>query len=171
MVGHWFTDAANFAMNYLGLAFLVLVAFMCWLLWKTMGMMPRTTPANLVHGSRSKTSWADVAGVEEVRGELMEVVDFMRDPKRFERLGAKVPKGLLLYGPPGTGKTLLAKAVAFESGANFYSASASSPPASASSSPRRGRTRPRSSSSTSSTPSALSVPATASTASRIRPST
>ena len=126
MVGHWFQDAANFAMTYLGLAFLVLVAFMCWLLWKTMGMMPRTTPANLVHGSKSKTSWSDVAGVEEVRGELMEVVDFMRDPKRFERLGAKVPKGLLLYGPPGTGKTLLAKAVAYESGANFYSASASS---------------------------------------------
>ena len=126
MVGHWFQDAANFAMTYLGLAFLVLVAFMCWLLWKTMGMMPRTTPANLVHGTKSKTSWSDVAGVEEVRGELMEVVDFMRDPKRFERLGAKVPKGLLLYGPPGTGKTLLAKAVAYESGANFYSASASS---------------------------------------------
>jgi cell division protease FtsH len=126
MVGHWFTDAANFAMNYLGLAFFVLVVVMCWLLWKTVGMMPRTTPANLTHGTKSKTSWADVAGVEEVRNELMEVVDFMRDPKRFERLGAKVPKGLLLYGPPGTGKTLLAKAVAFESGANFYSASASS---------------------------------------------
>jgi cell division protease FtsH len=126
MVGHWFTDAANFAMTYLGLAFFVLVVVMCWLLWKTVGMMPRTTPANLTHGTKSKTSWSDVAGVEEVRNELMEVVDFMRDPKRFERLGAKVPKGLLLYGPPGTGKTLLAKAVAFESGANFYSASASS---------------------------------------------
>jgi cell division protease FtsH len=71
-------------------------------------------------------TWDDVAGVEEVRSELMEVVDFLRDPKRFERLGAKTPKGLLLYGPPGTGKTLLAKAVAHESGANFYSASASS---------------------------------------------
>jgi cell division protease FtsH len=126
MVGHWFTEAANFANSYLGLAFVVLIAFMCWVLWKTMGMMPRTTPANLVRGSKSKTSWSDVAGVEEVRGELMEVVDFMREPKRFERLGAKVPKGLLLYGPPGTGKTLLAKAVAFESGANFYGASASS---------------------------------------------
>jgi cell division protease FtsH len=89
-------------------------------------MMPRIRPADLTHGAKSQTTWADVAGVEEVRTELMEVVDFLREPKRFERLGAKVPKGLLLYGPPGTGKTLLAKAVAFESGAHFYSASASS---------------------------------------------
>jgi cell division protease FtsH len=126
MVGHWFHAAADFAMTYMGLAFLVLIAIMVWLLWRTVGMMPRTTPANMIQGSKSQTSWSDVAGVEEVRGELMEVVDFMRDPKRFERLGAKVPKGLLLYGPPGTGKTLLAKAVAHESGANFYSASASS---------------------------------------------
>jgi cell division protease FtsH len=126
MVGHWFHQAADFATTWLPLAFFLLVAFMAWVLWKTVGMMPRTSPANLTKGARSQTTWADVAGVEEVRGELMEVVDFMRDPKRFQRLGAKVPKGLLLYGPPGTGKTLLAKAVAHESGANFYSASASS---------------------------------------------
>src|SRR3954465_12848927 len=126
MVGHWFQSAADFATTWLPLAFFLLVAFMAWVLWKTVGMMPRTTPANLTKGTRSQTTWADVAGVEEVRGELMEVVEFMREPKRFERLGAKVPKGLLLYGPPGTGKTLLAKAVAHESGANFYSASASS---------------------------------------------
>jgi cell division protease FtsH len=126
MVGNWFHSAADFATTWLPLAFFLLVCFMAWVLWKTVGMMPRTTPANLTKGTRSQTSWADVAGVEEVRGELMEVVEFMRDPKRFQRLGAKVPKGLLLYGPPGTGKTLLAKAVAYESGANFYSASASS---------------------------------------------
>ena len=126
MVGHWFDQLANFATTWLPLAFFALVIVMVWLLWKTAGMMPRTTPANMVRGTKSQVSWADVAGVEEVRGELMEVVEFMREPKRFQRLGAKVPKGLLLYGPPGTGKTLLAKAVAHESGANFYSASASS---------------------------------------------
>src|SRR5690348_6264159 len=86
---------------------------------------PRSVSATASR-SRSHVTWSDVAGVEEVRAELMEVVDFLRDPKRFQRLGAKVPKGLLLYGPPGTGKTLLAKAVAHESGAQFYSASASS---------------------------------------------
>ena len=126
MVGHWLHAAADFATTWLPLAFLVILALTGWLLWKTVGMMPRVKPANLSHGAKSQTTWADVAGVEEVRGELMEVVEFMRDPKRFQRLGAKVPKGILLYGPPGTGKTLLAKAVAHESGANFYSASASS---------------------------------------------
>jgi cell division protease FtsH len=126
MVGHWFHSAADFATTWLPLAFFVVIALTAWLLWRTAGMMPRIKPANMTVGAKSTTSWADVAGVEEVRGELMEVVEFMREPKRFERLGAKVPKGILLYGPPGTGKTLLAKAVAHESGANFYSASASS---------------------------------------------
>ena len=126
MVGHWFHALNDFASTWLPLALFLLLGLMAWLLWKTVGMMPRVKPADLSHGAKSQTTWADVAGVEEVRGELMEVVEFMRDPKRFERLGAKVPKGLLLYGPPGTGKTLLAKAVAFESGAHFYSASASS---------------------------------------------
>ena len=88
--------------------------------------MPRTKPQNMATKGSSSTTWDDVAGVDEVRAELNEVVDFLRDPKRFEALGAKVPKGLLLYGPPGTGKTMLAKAVAHESGANFYSASAAS---------------------------------------------
>ncbi|HKI91797.1 MAG TPA: AAA family ATPase, partial [Gaiellaceae bacterium] len=126
MVGHWFHSAAEFATTWLPLAFFVILALTAWLLWKTAGMMPRIKPKNLASRSRSTTTWADVAGVEEVRTELMEVVEFLRDPKRFERLGAKVPKGLLLYGPPGTGKTLLARAVAHESGANFFSASAAS---------------------------------------------
>src|SRR5947207_11253829 len=126
MVGHWFNSLADFATQWLPLAFFGILVLTAWLLWKTVGMMPRVRPTRVDSRSKSSVTWEDVAGVEEVRGELMEVVDFLRDPERFERLGAKVPKGLLLYGPPGTGKTLLAKAVAHESGANFYSASASS---------------------------------------------
>src|SRR4051812_13726137 len=126
MVGHWFHNAADFATTWLPLAFFAILILTAWLLWKTVGMMPRVKPQHQSSKAKSGTTWDDVAGVEEVRSELEEVVDFLRDPKRFEALGAKTPKGLLLYGPPGTGKTLLARAVAHESGANFYSASASS---------------------------------------------
>src|SRR5712671_6962495 len=125
MVGNWFHQAANFASTWLPLAFFMILVLTAWLLWKTVGMMPRVRPTRVDSRSKSSVTWDDVAGVEEVRRELMEVVDFLRDPKRFEELGAVVPKGILLYGPPGTGKTLMARAVASESGANFYASSAS----------------------------------------------
>ena len=96
------------------------------LLLYTMRFMPRAKPAPVVKGSQVEVSWSDVAGLDEAKEELKEVVDFLRNRKRFERLGARVPRGILLHGPPGTGKTLLAKAVASASGANFYSQSASS---------------------------------------------
>ncbi len=70
-------------------------------------------------------TFADVAGIDEVRQEVQELVQFLRDPERFERLGARIPRGALLVGPPGTGKTLLAKAVAGEAGVPFFSVSAS----------------------------------------------
>jgi cell division protease FtsH len=88
-------------------------------------MMPRTAPAELKPESDSIVRWHDVAGVEEAKAELAEIIEFLRDPARFERLGARVPRGVLLHGPPGTGKTLLAKAVAAESGAAFFSQPAS----------------------------------------------
>src|SRR3954454_9644081 len=124
-IGQWVHDAGQFALEGLPLAFFILMAFVVWILWRTLQVMPRVKPAHVQANSSSSVSFDDVAGVEEARAELMEVVDFLRHPKRFERLGAKVPKGILLYGPPGTGKTLLAKAVAHESGASFYSQSAS----------------------------------------------
>ena len=96
------------------------------LLLMTLRFMPRVKPAAIEKESASNVVWSDIAGVDEAKAELMEVVEFLKDRRRFERLGASIPKGVLLYGPPGTGKTLLAKAVARESGANFYSASASS---------------------------------------------
>jgi cell division protease FtsH len=73
----------------------------------------------------TKVTFADVAGVEEAKEELQEVVQFLRDPKTYGRLGARVPKGILLVGPPGTGKTLLARAVAGEAGVKFFSISGS----------------------------------------------
>ena len=95
-------------------------------LWRTLKLMPQTKPAELKPEANLEVGWEDIAGVDEAKSELREVVDFLREPKQFERLGAKVPKGVLLHGPPGTGKTLLAKAVAHESGAQFFSQSASS---------------------------------------------
>src|SRR5437870_7353034 len=105
---------------------LVFFGTIVYLLWRTLQIMPRVKPKLVLPNSKSSVRWEEVAGLSEAKAELQEVVDFLRDPKRFARLGARVPKGILLYGPPGTGKTLLAKAVAHESGAQFYSQSASS---------------------------------------------
>ena len=73
----------------------------------------------------TKVTFADVAGVEEAKAELREIVEFLKDPKGYGRLGARIPKGVLLVGPPGTGKTLLARAVAGEAGVKFFSISGS----------------------------------------------
>lgn len=81
--------------------------------------------ARLHHEDRTKVSFDNVAGVDEAKQELQEIVEFLKHPKKFGELGAKIPKGVLLVGPPGTGKTLLARAVAGEAGVPFFSISGS----------------------------------------------
>ncbi|MGK7958363.1 MAG: ATP-dependent zinc metalloprotease FtsH [Crocosphaera sp.] len=78
-----------------------------------------------VEGETARITFADVAGAEEAKTELVEIVEFLKNPDRFSRIGARIPKGVLLVGPPGTGKTLLAKAVAGEANVTFFSISAS----------------------------------------------
>ncbi|MEU6292172.1 ATP-dependent zinc metalloprotease FtsH [Streptomyces sp. NPDC046988] len=91
------------------------------------GMLGRKAPPKPVEleAGEPRTTFADVAGIDEVEGELSDVVDFLKNPDAYRRMGAKMPRGVLLTGPPGTGKTLLARAVAGEAGVPFFSASAS----------------------------------------------
>ncbi len=122
----FFDRLQEFGTNWSGFLGLIFMAVLVFVLWKSLKLMPKTKPMQIKPEANLEVAWTDIAGADEAKSELIEVVEFLRDPKPFHRLGAKVPTGVLLHGPPGTGKTLLAKAVAHESGAQFFSQSASS---------------------------------------------
>jgi cell division protease FtsH len=90
-----------------------------------LGGFGRSTARRVERNDQERVTFEDVAGIDEVEHELEEIVDMLKNPPRYERLGARIPRGVLLYGPPGTGKTLLARAVAGEADAAFFSISAS----------------------------------------------
>jgi cell division protease FtsH len=90
-----------------------------------LGGFGRTTARRAVPGEADRVTFDDVAGIDEAENELVEIVDFLKNPQRYLKLGARIPRGVMLYGPPGTGKTLLARAVAGEADAAFFSMSAS----------------------------------------------
>ncbi len=118
-----FPDVWSFLQAWLPIIFMGLLVVA---VFGLMRFMPKTRPERIKPDAAPTIVWDDIAGSDEAKDELREVVDYLRDRKRFKEIGAKVPKGLLLHGPPGTGKTLLAKAVAHESGATFFSQSAAS---------------------------------------------
>jgi cell division protease FtsH len=128
------TGRSLFATLLLGfLPTILLVAFFVWLARRQLGAggggvlggFGRSTARRARPGEQERVSFEDVAGIDEAEDELVEVVDFLKNPQRYTKLGARVPRGVLLYGPPGTGKTLLARAVAGEADAAFFSMSAS----------------------------------------------
>ena len=124
-VAHWY-EWDQLSQTILTWAPVIFMGLLVFFIWRTMKLMPRTKPQEIKPESKWAIGWDDVAGADEAKSELQEVVEFLRDPKRFAALGAKVPTGIILHGPPGTGKTLLAKAVANEAKANFFSQSAAS---------------------------------------------
>ena len=112
------------------LPILLIVGFVFFMLQQTQGggnrvMQFGRSRARLLDPEKKKITFADVAGVDEAEEELEEIVDFLKDPKRYNDMGARIPKGVLLFGPPGTGKTLLARAIAGEAGVPFFSISGS----------------------------------------------
>jgi len=119
-------EIQTFASNWEPVVAILFFTALIFMMWRMLKVMPRVKPQRIKPASGQSVTFKDIAGVDDAKGELQEIVEFLRDPRSFRQLGAKVPKGILLHGPPGTGKTLLAKAVANESGAQFFAQSAAS---------------------------------------------
>src|ERR1044072_2105969 len=115
-VDQWYASATLFLMAALLLIFILLYR-------STVGA---TRPETIKASKTKPVLWEDVQGVDAAKEELLDVAAWLKEPRRFAKLGAQPPRGVLLYGPPGTGKTMLARAVAAQAGVDFFSASGSS---------------------------------------------
>src|SRR3712207_3579308 len=98
----WLKD---FTLEWSGLFTMIFMAAMIFFFWRTLKSLPKTKPQQIRPETKQAVGWDDIAGVDQAKAELQEVVEFLRSPKQFTKLGAKPPKGILLHGPPGTGKT------------------------------------------------------------------
>ncbi len=120
-------DLGTYLLNLL--PWILVIAFSLFMLRRMQGMGPKglfsfgKSKAKLVNEGKPKITFSDVAGADEAKEELREIIEFLKNPKKFVKLGGRIPRGCLLLGPPGTGKTLLAKAVAGEAGVPFFSIS------------------------------------------------